>query len=183
MTSLQCFGGYGYIQEYPAEQYVRDAKIFSIYEGTNGIQAMDLIGRKMTIGQGALFLDWMQDAMTSCGEAGALGLEKPAEAISKAIQNVGAVAMHLAGLGQQKALSATMLQATNFLRMFGTVQLALEALDQAVVARKLGDSDAFLRGKHRNLEFYVANILPAAIALGRSIQQDDRSALDEELFA
>ena len=52
-TAVQCLGGYGYCREYPLEQYLRDAKIMSLYEGTNGIQAMDLMGRKMTIRDGA----------------------------------------------------------------------------------------------------------------------------------
>jgi len=48
-TAIQCLGGYGYCKEYPLEQYLRDAKIMSLYEGTNGIQSMDLMGRKMRI--------------------------------------------------------------------------------------------------------------------------------------
>ena len=46
-TAMQCFGGYGYIEEYGAAQYLRDARIAMIYEGTNGVQAMDLVGRKL----------------------------------------------------------------------------------------------------------------------------------------
>ncbi len=52
-TAIQCLGGYGYCKEYPLEQYLRDAKIMSLYEGTNGIQSMDLLGRKMRINNGA----------------------------------------------------------------------------------------------------------------------------------
>lgn len=52
-TAVQCLGGYGYCKEYPLEQYLRDAKIMSLYEGTNGIQSMDLLGRKMRINKGA----------------------------------------------------------------------------------------------------------------------------------
>jgi len=55
-TAIQCLGGYGYCREYPLEQYLRDAKIMSLYEGTNGIQSMDLMGRKMRINGGAAFL-------------------------------------------------------------------------------------------------------------------------------
>jgi alkylation response protein AidB-like acyl-CoA dehydrogenase len=51
--AIQCLGGYGYCKEYPLEQYLRDAKIMSLYEGTNGIQSMDLLGRKMRINNGA----------------------------------------------------------------------------------------------------------------------------------
>ena len=51
-TAMQCLGGYGYCRDYPIERYLRDAKIMSLYEGTNGIQSMDLMGRKMTIRDG-----------------------------------------------------------------------------------------------------------------------------------
>ena len=53
--AIQIHGGYGYCSEYPVEQFMRDAKIASIYEGTNGIQALDLVGRKLGYHQGALF--------------------------------------------------------------------------------------------------------------------------------
>ncbi len=52
-TAIQTYGGAGYTRDYPVEQYCRDAKIFSIYEGTNHIQAMDLVGRKLSQAGGA----------------------------------------------------------------------------------------------------------------------------------
>ena len=52
-TAIQTYGGAGYTRDYPVEQYCRDAKIFSIYEGTNHIQAMDLVGRKLGAGAAA----------------------------------------------------------------------------------------------------------------------------------
>ena len=55
-TAMQVYGGYGYCSEYPIEQFMRDEKIASIYEGTNGIQALDLIGRKLGMKKGAYFM-------------------------------------------------------------------------------------------------------------------------------
>ena len=55
--AVQVFGGYGYTKEYPVEQLLRDCKITTIYEGTNGIQAMDLLGRKMGLQTGAVFMN------------------------------------------------------------------------------------------------------------------------------
>jgi len=66
-TGIQVYGGYGYIHEYPVEQLFRDSRIFMIYEGTNGIQAMDFLGRKMGMKKGAafqVFLDEMQSCIT-----------------------------------------------------------------------------------------------------------------------
>jgi alkylation response protein AidB-like acyl-CoA dehydrogenase len=186
VQALQCFGGYGFIREYPVEQHVRDAKICSIYEGTNGIQALDLLGRKMRIKSGAVFMQWMQDANSTCAAGRAAGFEAEAAAIEKAVQQTGATAMHLSGLAMQGKLDEAMLHATPFLRQMGTVVLAVESLDQAIAAKALIDGGAtsnHLKGKQLNLRFYVHNILPQATAIGKGIQSDDGAALDEALFA
>jgi len=65
-TAMQCLGGYGYCRDYPIEQYLRDAKIMSLYEGTNGIQAMDLMGRKMRINEGAPFKAFSKQLHAFC---------------------------------------------------------------------------------------------------------------------
>ena len=59
-TAIQCLGGYGYCKEYPLEQYLRDAKIMSLYEGTNGIQAMDLVMRKLRLNDGGTVADYLE---------------------------------------------------------------------------------------------------------------------------
>ena len=65
-TAIQCFGGYGYCQDYPAEQYLRDVKITSVYEGTSGIQSLDLMGRKMTANGGVAFEAFMKEINGFC---------------------------------------------------------------------------------------------------------------------
>ena len=65
-TAMQCLGGYGYCKDYPIEQYMRDVKILSLYEGTNGIQAMDLMGRKITIRNGALLAAFKTEIDNFC---------------------------------------------------------------------------------------------------------------------
>jgi hypothetical protein len=186
VLALQCHGGYGFIREYPVEQFVRDSKINSIYEGTNGIQAMDLLGRKMRMKGGMVFMSWMQDGLAACEAARGEGLAAEAGAIDKALQQVGATAMFLGELGGQGKIDHAMLHATPFLRMMGTVVLALESLDQARAAKAAiaaSSETPLLRGKLANIRFYVHNILPAATALGKGIQSDDGAALDEALFA
>ncbi len=185
VTGLQVLGGYGFTQEYPLEQLVRDAKITSIYEGTNGIQAMDLLARKLRQKGGALLMEWIQDSSALCAES--MGdFPTEAAALQKAIQHVGATAMHLGGLGAKGKLDATLLQASPFLKMFGTVHLGLEAMHQARTAKRViaerGET-AHLKGKLLNLTFYTANLLPAAVAMGKAIQAGDESCMDEILFA
>ena len=186
VLALQIFGGAGYTQEYPAEQHVRDAKITSVYEGTNGIQAMDLLGRKMRMKGGGLVMGWMADAQATCARGRDAGLAAEADLIEKAVQTTGATAMHLAGLGGAGNLAGAMVNATPFLELMGIVMLAVESLEQAIVAKAVIERDGentHLAGKLLNVRFYVRNILPKATAISKSIQGDDYACLDERLFA
>jgi alkylation response protein AidB-like acyl-CoA dehydrogenase len=184
VTGVQIFGGYGFTSEFPVEQLVRDAKIQSIYEGTNGIQALDLLGRKLRMEGGRLFMEWMQEAKAEVAEAVAEGFDRQAEAIGGAIDAVAATAMHIAGVGQ-KDIDAAMLHAVPFMQAFGYVVLGLEALEQARVAKRhisqRGTSN-FLAGKLLNLDYFVATYLPHVIATSKSIRIGDVSCLDPALF-
>jgi alkylation response protein AidB-like acyl-CoA dehydrogenase len=189
VLGLQCFGGSGYTQEYPVEQVVRDTKIASIYEGTNGIQAMDLLGRKMRKGSGVLFLNWLNycsEELARCQEVEEL--QPLVGAIEKARDSLGGSAMHLGGLGMQGDLAGAMLQSKNFLDQFGNVALALHSLRQARIASmKLaqgaeGQDAAFYKGKILNARFYVKQVLPMAMALGKVVTSSDDSVFDESLF-
>ena len=107
--------------------------------------------------------------------------------MEKARDSLGASAMHLAGLAMQNKLPGAMLQATPFLEQFGCVLLGLHAIMQARIAHeKLADAEGddvkFYRGKILNARFYTAQLLPRAVAIGKSIRLDDDSCLDEVLF-
>ncbi len=187
--AVQTYGGYGYIREYPVEQHLRDVKIASIYEGTNGVQAMDLLGRKMNIRGGALFMQWLQESGGLLARVGASGaFNEEVEAIQKAQQGLGAAAMHLGGLASKGHVREAMLYATPFLELFGIVSLGIEALDQARVAKEALDAGAtgadarFYQGKLLNLKFYTSTFLPKAMALSKEIRSGDASCLDEALF-
>jgi len=186
VTAVQVLGGYGYIGEYPVEQLLRDAKITSLYEGTNGIQAIDLLARKLRMNNGALLVEWMQDASAECARGKSEGFAAESEALEKAVNVCGQTAMQLGALGAKGSLDATLLQAYPFLQMMGWTHLGLEALNQALAARKAiaeqGESP-HRKGKVANLRFYVANLLPQAIGLAKRIQAGDETCLDPTLFA
>ncbi len=185
VTAVQVFGGYGYTGEYPVEQLVRDAKICSIYEGTNGIQALDLLGRKLRMRGGQFFMEWMADGRKACADAKKEGFEVEAAQLEKAINACGATAMHLGQLGATGNMEAALLQATPFQTMMSTVHLGLEALDQARVAKRVIERDGpstFLKGKLANLRFFVHNMLPMAVATAKSIQAGDETCLEPGLF-
>lgn len=202
-VAVQCLGGYGYIGEYPVEQYLRDSKVFSIYEGTNHIQALDLIGRKMAAKGGARFMTIFNEinqvvsAMEAFPEFAA---EK--DALEKSRDRMGAAAMHLGGLGMQGQEDMAALHANDMLNLFGDVVIAWLLAQQAILAAPkvkalaaaagvdatsgaawtefLAGSDEarFYQGKVDNLRFYCHQHLPRTAAFQRQITAADRSALD-----
>ena len=185
VTGVQVLGGYGYTTEYPLEQTVRDAKIMTIYEGTNGIQAMDLVGRKLRMKGGMLLMEWIQDAQKLCKDNEG-SFPEACAAISKAVGHVGATAMHLGAVAAKGNLAGAMLYATPFQYMMGHACLAIEALEQAAIAKAkidAGETSPHMRGKLLNLDFFVATFLPEVIARSKSIQTGDESCMDDVLFA
>ncbi|MBA2664171.1 MAG: acyl-CoA dehydrogenase [Bradymonadaceae bacterium] len=200
--AMQVHGGYGYIKEYGIEQQMRDVKIASLYEGTNGIQALDLLGRKMRLKNGALFMTWLQDTnefLESIKDDGVLGgLVKDVEAAKNAL---GEAAFSFVSTGMSDP-EYPLLHATPFLRMFGLVESARLLLEQANIAKQrlaqlwetrgVESSDATAReqlvqendaaryyeNKIQTAKFFVYQILPEARAILKSIQSSDRSALE-----
>ena len=195
--AVQIHGGYGYIAEYGVEQTMRDVKIASIYEGTNGIQAMDLLGRKMRLKGGALFMAWLQEVPQSLG-----GLDESlageVEAVNKAKEAIGALAMHFQTTAQAD-LELAFLNATPFLEACGHVEVARLLVQGAGIAtdrladmvQEFGvssqDEAAFIAkneeakyydGKIKTAQFFVSSVIPHVRAIAKGIQSGDRSALD-----
>ncbi len=96
VDAVQVYGGYGYIQEYPVEQLVRDCKITSIYEGTDGIQAMDLLGRKLGMAKGQVFMNFLGEIQKTVSLArDTAGLEEITAEFERAVIRLGEVALHI----------------------------------------------------------------------------------------
>ena len=141
---LQIYGGYGYTKDYPAEQYLRDAKIASIYEGTNGIQALDFVGRKLRSDDGRPFMELLGRAREVAASAAAIpqlpglaGLEGPAEQLAIAVDEIGEIANTMPK--RDDGVLLTLLNAVPFLDMFGHMLAGCFLLEQAGVAQqKLG---------------------------------------------
>jgi hypothetical protein len=185
VIGVQIFGGYGFTKEFPVEQIVRDAKIQSIYEGTNGIQALDLLGRKMRAKGGKLFMTWIGDMQAQLRAAKEEGFAGPARALEKAIEGLAGAAMHIGGIGQKGEVDLAMSFAVPFTQAFGWVALGMESLDQARAAKRAidrGSDAAQLRGKLLNLDFFVSHLLPRAGASCETIRTSDGSCLDPALF-
>ena len=132
---LQVFGGYGYTKDYPAEQYLRDAKIASIYEGTNGIQALDFVARKLPARGGAAVRELLGEALSSAEAAGQdSDLVGPAGLLAKAVGQFGEILQQIPTRDDGRLL--TVLNAVPLTEMFGTILGAQFLLDQAGLARQ-----------------------------------------------
>ncbi len=206
--AIQIHGGYGYCREYPVEQYMRDAKITSIYEGTNGIQALDLVGRKLSYHQGALF-------KSITAETGLLlksakknyRLKDIVEPFDVARKQLIEVTRYFGLKSITEDFMTPILYATPYLELFGDVAVGFMLLWQAVIAdRRLQElyddakadtpekkaelvktnrSAAFYRGKVASAQFFANSILSLAPGKARAIMSGERSAIDlpEESFA
>jgi alkylation response protein AidB-like acyl-CoA dehydrogenase len=176
--SLQCFGGSGYCQDYPIEQYIRDQKIDSLYEGTTHIQALDLFFRKIGRDHGATLQALLgRVAETIDGVPSELGVEKAA--LATALGDVqGILATMLGKLGQ--SVYHVGLQGNRILFALAELVIGWRLVVGASVAlAKLpgtsGDARAFYRGKLAAARFYAQNVLPG---IGLTRKLIEKSELD-----
>lgn len=188
--ALQCYGGYGFSEEYPAAEQYRDARIYPIWEGTNYIQAMDLVGRKMTMKKGEVFADWMKH-ITDFVEANknVAGFEKEFVIVSEAIDKYNEALKILAGLFA--TLGMEQLYATRILHATGKIWAAKVLLEMALIAHKKVDElgkghydYAFYAGKVASARFFVKNTMPDLSAFLELVKNADSTVLgvEEEIF-
>ena len=186
--AMQILGGHGYIAEWGVEQYVRDARIAQIYEGTNGIQALDLVGRKMAQGYGRLLRrffhpvsDFINDNQTNTDlQEFVLPLAK---SFAKLQQSTAMVAQR--GLKNPDEAGAA---SVDYLRQFALVALAyMWCLMVKTAQEKLEKSEGnqeFLESKLHTARFYMTRMLPEADAKFKMVLAGAESlmALDEAAF-
>jgi alkylation response protein AidB-like acyl-CoA dehydrogenase len=186
-AAIQCLGGYGFCKEYPLEQYLRDAKIMSLYEGTNGIQSIDLMGRKMRIDGGASFKAYMAELQGFCEK----NADHPAlgQAI-KMLSDAGARLKDVATELSRKAKSDPLQWASYTypaLLCFGDVTMAWRLLDMAVIAQRAtdekGQSD-YYTGKIMQATYFTGVTLPLTLGRLNSCLRTGREIIDmpEEAF-
>ncbi|NPD66675.1 acyl-CoA dehydrogenase [Lichenicola cladoniae] len=185
---VQVYGGHGYIREHGVEQYVRDARIAMLYEGTNGIQALDLVGRKMPAHMGR-YLRRLFHPISNFIEAhrkheAVAGMVEQLERAFGALQlATGQIAQ--AGLKDPEEAGAA---ATDYLRLLGLVAMGYMFVRSAVIAseRLAGNTDEpeFYRAKLASARFFIDRTLPQATALFLAIKSGKASmmALEEAAF-
>jgi alkylation response protein AidB-like acyl-CoA dehydrogenase len=192
-TAIQTFGGAGYISDYGVEQYCRDAKIFSIYEGTNHIQAMDLVGRKLGQRGGANLQKFLGDVGAFAAKhAGHAKLGGCMKTLGQAAEAVGGGAMKLLMWSQMGKLPMVPLFANRYLEMMSETALGWLLLEAAVVSEAAlakvasGHPDAaFYQGRIASAVYFARNVLPGVAAKAAVMNDEDDTALgiEEAAFA
>ena len=168
--ALQCFGGHGYIREYGMEQFVRDARIAQIYEGTNGVQAMDLLGRKVPDGNGRMvrrFVAIVEGDLAAAAERPALRAmaDQMRESLRSLVDVTGTVMARAAKDPDEIGAAAA-----DYLRMFGLVATGWMWVRMAMVADAGTSTNPVAATKLATAQFYIAKVLPGMHALVRQIE-------------
>ena len=188
-AAQQVFGGHGYIVETGVEQYVRDARIAMIYEGANGVQAMDLVGRKLPMNGGReiqLFFKILAQEVAEAKQHERLAAL--AEALEKANAQLQAATMWLMQNAMTNPNNAGA-AAYNYMHLMGIVSVGLMWLRMASAAVRMldaGEGDQkFLEAKLVTARFFAERIMPDAGALRRKIEGGAEAimALEPEMFA
>ncbi len=140
--ALQCFGGYGYCEDFPVEQHFRDMRIHAIHEGTTGIQGMDLLGRKVVMKDGKALKFFCQEVEKVVEQALAYkDLNSMAGEMRQALKTVTDTTQTLGMMAFEKGAEAFLANATLYLEMFGYVVIGWQWLAQALTAvKKLSDN-------------------------------------------
>ena len=170
--AVQVYGGHGFIHEHGVEQFVRDARITQIYEGTNGVQALDLVGRKMPKGGGRLlrrFFHPMQEFLfANLTEKNMQEYCKPLMAAFGQLQQI-TLLLAQKGTNDPEEVGAA---ATEYLRFFGLVSVGWMWARMAKVAleKQHDDPTGFYADKLNVARFYMKKVLPETASLGISIK-------------
>ena len=164
--AMQVHGGSGYTEHYPASQYLRDARITMIYEGANGIQALDLVGRKLPANGGRAIMTWFGDIDAFVAEHGGAGESvKPfVDGLADAKKQLQEATMWLMQNGMQNPDNAGA-ASTDYLNIFGLTALAYVWAQMAVAAQKAidgGSTDPYYVTKLQTGRYFVERILPDA---------------------
>ncbi len=183
-NAMQVLGGYGYAREYDVEQLYRDNRLNQIHEGTNAIQALDLLGRKVTQQQGAAYRALVERILQSVAEASAIaGLAPMADALRAATERLTAVTTSLVS-AMRADPTRGLANATAYLELVSRTVFAWLWLQQATVAARAlsagasGDAAAFYQGKLQAARFYFGFELPKSVADAALLLRNDPAAYD-----
>jgi len=180
-SSIQVLGGSGYTRDFPVERLYRDNRLNPIHEGTNGIQAIDLLGRKVLAkGGGMALLQALQGGLARAREGGETA-RSLVPALEAAVERVSNITVALAGVAQADGPEVLLANATPYLHLVGHTVVAWLWLEQVVVAEAQlagGADDDFLRGKLAAARYFFAWELPKTQVWASVLAPVERTCLD-----
>ncbi len=179
--AIQVFGGYGYTMDFPVQQYYRDVKIYTLYEGTTGIQALDLLGRKIPMEKGkALALLATRIHETIRQARGHEELRNHATLLEEEVKRISDVLNHFSTFIKEGDIDRYLSDATVFMEMMGNTIVAWQWLKQAVHAQqnlRTGSFEhqkrEFYEGIIHTMKFYFRYELPHAEACAKTLMHPD----------
>ena len=184
VKAMQVYGGAGYTKDFPVEQLARDCKIASIYEGTDGIQAMDLLARKLGMNQGKVFLDFINEAMGAVTKALAFEpLKGIADKTQTLIEKLSETAMHMGTTAMSETFKVAFAHSVPFLEAMGDTIMAWMLLWRASIASEKLNNNApkkelpFLEGQIKSADFFINNITPMTLGKIASIMDSGDAAI------
>lgn len=182
---VQVHGGMGFIEETGAAQHYRDARIAQIYEGTNGIQAIDLVARKLPLSGGATvraYIDELRQTAAAVGRSNAAGFGRTAARLAEAVESLARATEWLLGTIGRSPDSA-LAGATPYLRLFGTAAGGCALASEALAAIRLGDGRAQPAERVALARFFAENIAVQAGGLEAAVVEGADSLAAEALPA
>ena len=181
---MQVYGGYGFIEEYPMAQLLRDCRITMIYEGTNGIQAMDLLGRKLGLDKGRHMMNLFGEIQKTIARAKKIPeLEIYTEEIEEALTVFGKVAIHMGQTAMSDKVLNAFANAHPFQDATGDIVMAWMLLWRASIAaekiKKAKKKDKpFYGGLLKSLQFFVESYLPLTMGNMNALMRTSSAAVD-----
>jgi hypothetical protein len=200
---MQCYGGYGYCSEYPIEQFLRDVKVASIY-GSNGLQALDLVARKMIVKeQGVYFMSLLGEMNTTVATFRVIAaLKELAEDVQAAINTLTDVIRFFSSCSKEGKFFVFWGNAQPFLMMMGKIVCSWLLLCEAAIAQetllelcsikgvtcsdpsdlsrfiKENNDAAFYDGKIKTAKYFIKNVLPEINGIVKAIKSEDISIME-----
>jgi len=184
-AGMQVLGGAGYTNDFPLEQYYRDIRVNAIYEGTTGIQGLDLLGRKVMLEKGKalkLFLIEVKKTIATAADSDQTNVF--GEKLGEAAKSLHEVTLHLVGEAMQNPPEVFLADATLYLEFFGHIAVGWQWLKQGIVAAKAleagatGDEFNFYSGKIFTMKYFFEYELPKTKSLQERLLSEEKVTLD-----
>ncbi len=187
-NAMQILGGYGFTMDFDLQQYYRDIRIMSIYEGTSGIQSLDLLGRKIPMQHGKAFqllITEMEKSVAAAREFSELNVY--ADHLHTAIETYKSTLLHLQQFAMNGEVEKYLADASLFMELSGIVTIAWQWLKQATVAQKAIQSNdtskqslAFYESKIETMKFFFKYELPKNISLSITLRNPETITIKGE---